>query len=143
MKMIKNVAESLNGCQYGDEVTKEQRELMKANGIVVVYGYSDDGMTFDGAICDDLDAYYDGQTAYINSDGLIANKCANKCDDCPYYKKELENAIEIEPVWCKNDEGFSWWYKTDIPHETFNIMEEDELYCKGIVFDLSNLKESE
>lgn len=45
----------------------------------------------------------------------------------------------IEALW-DYDKNFVWTYKTDIPHETFDIMEDDEPYCKGIVFYLKDLK---
>ena len=33
-----------------------------------------------------------------------------------------------------------WWsYETDIPHETFNIYEDGEVWCVGIVFSVEDL----
>jgi hypothetical protein len=43
---------------------------------------------------------------------------------------------KVEAVWCPKGADYSWGYKTEIPHETFTIMEDDEPYCKGIVFYL-------
>ena len=37
----------------------------------------------------------------------------------------------------------SWSYLTDIPHKTFDIMEDGEIYCRGIVFSLDDLGEEE
>ena len=45
----------------------------------------------------------------------------------------------ITAVWCDPESGASWSYKTDIPHETFNIYEDGELFCIGIVFSIDDL----
>lgn len=34
--------------------------------------------------------------------------------------------------------GYSWIYQTDIPHATFEIVEGDDPYCRGIVFALAD-----
>ena len=34
-----------------------------------------------------------------------------------------------------------WTYETEIPHAKFNIYEDDELSCVGIVFEMSELAE--
>ena len=33
----------------------------------------------------------------------------------------------------------AWTYMTDIPHATFDVMDDGELYCRGIVFALADL----
>jgi hypothetical protein len=43
----------------------------------------------------------------------------------------------IEAIWGKD--GYSWTYKTDIPHATFDIFEDGEKFCRGIVFDIKSL----
>jgi hypothetical protein len=40
-------------------------------------------------------------------------------------------------VWGKDDT--SWSYETDIPHATFDVLEDGEVYCRGIVFALADL----
>ena len=42
----------------------------------------------------------------------------------------------IEALWCEEDGGPSWTYRTTAPHETFNIMEEGDVYCIGLVIQL-------
>jgi hypothetical protein len=34
----------------------------------------------------------------------------------------------------------AWRFKTDIPHATFSIMEDDKVACYGIVFHVDDLK---
>ena len=60
-------AEMLNGKQYRSEMTSDDGELAKDNGLVVVFGASDDLMEFRGAIDDEIDCYVGG-TAYLDSE---------------------------------------------------------------------------
>ena len=60
---------------------------------------------------------------------------------CRRYFERRQNARAIEAVW--NDGGedgcCGWILKTDIPHESFMIVEEGEPFSRGIVFSLSSL----
>jgi hypothetical protein len=129
-------AAELNGNQYTKEVSKELRKLMKDAGLVAVYGASDNLMEFDGAIYDEIGAY-NGATAYVDENGLVQNECVEG-DGCPNWR---QTGRTIEAVWAP--EGYpgnpSWVIKTGIiPCASFDIMEDDELYCKGIVFRLAD-----
>ncbi|MDR1889345.1 MAG: hypothetical protein LBQ81_08240 [Zoogloeaceae bacterium] len=135
----KELAALLNGCKYLDEVSKELEAQAKENRLVIVFGCSDDLMEFRGAIYDELDAY-DGTTAYLDSNGLLENKCS---DDCPYFAEKKDNAVSIEAKWCSNDIGASWTFETSIPHETFDVIEDGEIYCRGIVFSLDSVLHDE
>ncbi len=129
------VAQRLDGVEYGKEEDEELFAEMKELGLVAVFGASDDLMEFRGAIYDEIDAW-EGATAYITPDGLLENECEN--DGCPYHSKLIKQAVTIEGRW-NHEENISWDYKTEIPHAVFNIMEGKEVYCKGIVFCLSDV----
>ena len=131
----KELAAQLGTLQYHEEPSKELQEQAKAAGLVIVFGASDDLMEFRGAIDDELDAY-DGGTAYLNEEGLMRNRCED--EDCPYFAKEKAKARTILAEWAKGE--YSWSYKTDIPHETFQVFDEAEPYCLGIVFALADAK---
>lgn len=108
------LAARIDGCEYGRELTDVEIDLAKESGLVVVYGCSDDLMEMDGALTDEFDVY-GGGNAYV----------------C--------NLREIKAVWCP-PEGGSWAYRTKIPHATFKVMEGEELYCTGIVFDIKDVR---
>lgn len=97
-----------------DELTKEEEQVAKENGFVVVYGYSDDCAEFRGAFDDEVGCFDGG--IVLEQDG--------------YY---------INAVWGKD--GVSWTYDTNIPHESFDVWDEEDntLYCKAIVFDIKQL----
>jgi hypothetical protein len=134
---IQTAAKALDGNQYGREGSKELFAEMAEGRLVAVFGYSDDNMEFRGAIYDEVSCY-DGGTTYITNDGLLENPCSDA--DCPYHEKAMARASEVEAIWCPDDEpGLSWVYVTDIPHETFLIKEDEETYCRGIVFSLDDV----
>lgn len=133
----KEMARTLNGCEYGNEMSREDMKLAKENGLVVVYGYSDDCAELEGAISDEVSCY-DGGTFYVNKHGLMSDpNCGYS--RCEYYQSALQKAKPITAVWCDSDVGAPWSYETDIPHETFNIYEDGELFCVGIVFSMEDV----
>lgn len=130
----KELAALLNNREYREEITRDEEAQAKHAGLVVVFGASDDLMEFRGAIHEELDAY-EGTTAYLDADGLVVNECNN--EHCPYARKLAATAKKIKAVWDKD--GYSWVYETDIPHESFDIVEDGEKYCRGIVFSLDEV----
>ena len=132
---VKQAAEALNGRQYRDECPTALHKEMAAAGIVAVYGGSDDLVYFSGAANDELGAR-NGSEYFFTDEGLLENKCGER--DCPYYWKLAKHAAVVTAVW--DDGGYSWRYRSDIPHEKFVILEDDDTYCEGIVFALSDVR---
>ena len=130
---VKQAAAELNGRQYRDECSKDLHNRMRAAGIVAVFGGSDDLVYFAGAANDERGAR-NGTEYFFSSDGLLENECD---DDCPYFERIEAVATPVRAIW--SDGGFSWRYETTIPHEKFVIMEDDDTYCEGIVFALSDV----
>lgn len=133
---VKAAADALNRNQYGEEGSDELFREMKESGLVAVFGASDDLMEFRGAIYDEIGSF-DGGTAYFDANGLLQNECDN--DDCPHFERLKKQAKTIEARWCpEGGDGVSWDYVTSIPHAIFDIVEDEEIYCRGIVFQLAN-----
>ena len=136
----KELAAKLHGMEYRDDIPKDLLAEAKKSRLIIIYGASDDLMEFSGAIYDELGA----GTAFIDSEGLLPD-FENIDKDAYDGKKELKEYFRREPfakpveaLWCETKE-INWTYKTDIPHETFDIMEDGEIYCRGIVISLDNL----
>ena len=115
---LKEFAKMLDGREYRHEITKEEETLAKELGFVVVFGYSDDNAELRGAIDDEIDCYDGGEL----------------------YHVDLPSTIYAD--WCPEDIDCSWAYGTSIPHEKFNIYEDGELYCVGIVCDINKPKQT-
>ena len=133
------LAETLNGNEYGNEITKEQEQQAKENGLVVVFGYSDDLMELKGALDAEFGSCFEGGEIKFTKEGKQIDE-----DDMEVLEKYnlVPKLNTIEAVWGERwggDETCSWQYKSDIPHSTFKIMEDGELYCVGMVFNLSDL----
>lgn len=135
------LATTINGRHEGNELTPMEESQAKQNGLVVIFGYSDDNVELRGAIDEEIGAY-DGTTLYFDDEGLLQNKCDD--DDCPYFEKTKQGAktIEAKPDYSGNGE-YMWMYETTIPHACFDVMEADEIgtgkFCRGIVFSLEDL----
>ena len=131
----KELAELLNGREYGREMTRMEEQLAKDFGLVVVFGASDDLMEFRGCIDDEADCWNGGEIAFTKH-GL---HWKNKGDGSGYWVGDNK----IEAQWCKgktaDGETISWTYKTSIPHADFMVLEDEEPYCRGIVFKLDDL----
>ena len=132
----KELAELITGREYPFWLRDAEKSEANLAGLVVVYGHSDDLMEFAGAITDELSCW-SGGTAYLSNKGLLISEC--ECDDCPYFERLKEKASKIHGIW-DSDPKYGWVYETEIPHETFDVMEDDEFYCKGIVFSLKDVK---
>jgi len=134
----KELATKLNGRESGNEISTTEEESAKNSGLVVIFGYSDDNMEIRGVVNEEIGTYNGGE-AYFTNQGLLENDCDN--EDCPHFEKLKEKSTKVEALW--DTDGYSWIYKINIPHATFEIMEDGEKYCRGIVFSLADIKEEE
>lgn len=136
---IKDLAQRLNGRQYGEELSSREVCEARDRGFVVVYGYSDDNVEFNGAITDEVGAW-GGAEIYFNEKGILPEPHCD-CDECPYYEAAKEVAYNIVATRdAEKGNGSVWRFYTEIPHETFCIYEDDRLFGEGIVFDIESLK---
>lgn len=142
------LAEILNNCEYREEISEELQEIAKNNNLVVVFGASDDLVVFGAS--DDLmelrGAIYDE----FGSEVYILNKKVIQLDD--NFRGDMDNQIEflrkyikekiytIDSLYGNFTDDISWTYKTDIPHAKFNVLEDGEVYCEGIVFSLDEME---
>jgi hypothetical protein len=134
---IEEFALMLSGREIGKEMYAAEEKQAEQLGYVVIFGYSDDGTELRGAVCEEVGSW-EGTTLYFDSKGLLLNQCGD--DDCPYFKQLKEKAKTIKAVWCAKDQPFAWTYEIDIPHAIFNIFEDGEPFCRGIVFDIKSLE---
>ena len=131
---LKKFAQMLDGREYDYlQFTSEEIQIAKENGFVIVCGVSDDLMEFEGAIRDD-GGCFEGGEVFFNKTGVVF----------PEGDEQPNNCSQITALWCKekdeNGTPATWAYQTDIPHETFKIWEDGELYCIGIVFLIADVR---
>lgn len=140
----KDIAERLDGIEYDGRTFYSKVDVIaadaKQHGIVIVYGASDDLMEFEGAFRDELGAPCEAKIGIAGPAQPweeVDHEDINKARE--YFERERDARWPIESLWCK-EPGISWTFETDIPHETFNIMEDGEVFCRGIAFSLNDLQ---
>lgn len=129
------LAAILNGREYLEEISVDENEQAEEAGLVVVFGESDDTMEFYGAVRDEIGCYGGGTALIGNDGGLLRNACHD--DRCPYFADKKRTARTIQPVW--GEGGYSWTYRTTIPHATFEIVDDNSKYCLGIIYSIDDL----
>lgn len=131
------LAALLTGREYLSEITKEEEQHAKMAGLVVIFGASDDLMELRGAINDEFNCYAGG-TALIDAKGLLPERDDIEDDGVlKDYFTRMPTAKAIDALW--GTEGYGWTYHTVVPHATFDIVEDDEKYCRGIVINIADL----
>jgi hypothetical protein len=128
------LATLLNNREYLNEVPNDIVEIAAENGLVIVFGASHDLCEFRGAINDEFGAL-EGAIIPIDKYGVVINECDS--DRCPYYVEIAKQAAKIRAKWF--DGEIDWTFETDIPHATFDIYEDGEIFCRGIVFSLNDV----
>lgn len=133
------LAALLNNRQMGDEIHQaEEAQALKA-GLVVVFGYSDDCIELRGAINDEWGAG-EGKQIPISTTGIeyVSEEEAEVLEKFGVLKVVEARRAIITTRWGCDD--YSWLYETTIPHATFDILEDEEKFCRGIVFSLADIK---
>lgn len=140
------LAERLNGREYGNEITVQEEKIAKESGLVAVFGGSDDLCEFRGAIYDEFGAYNGGEFAINEKGQIVPTEIEDRDEDVldRYHvtdtvKRMIASAVMIRAKW-SDGRGYSWVIETDIPHATFDILEDGEKFCRGIVFSMADLK---
>jgi hypothetical protein len=135
------LAKQLNGREYGSETTRTDINHARAHGLVIVYGASDDLMELEGAI-EDEGGCYEGGEFLIDSEGLLPDRDDIDLDDDDELEEWVTRRKKAKKLTAvRFGEGQpAWSYETDIPHATFDIKEDGEVYCRGIVFSVDSIK---
>lgn len=133
------LAAQLNGSEYPIRLSHAVVSAAKASGLLIIYGASDDLIEFAGAWEDEAGAY-DGGTVQFDRDGIVPafENVLHEPEAVRKWQEVQKRAVTVEALWCA-EEGYSFTYKTDVPHATFEVVEDGEPYCRGIVIALEYL----
>lgn len=138
-------AQLLNGRTYGNEITSEEEDLAKENGLLICFGASDDLLEMRGIIYEEYGTYEGGTTLLVQKKTGISAIDLDKYNELMEILKDNDFELDIKRIpikseWCPSDLKCSWRISTTIPHATFDIMEDDGLYCRGIVIHISDIE---
>ena len=140
------LAQLLNGRKYREEMTDEEHLQAKENGLLVCFAASDDLLELRGIIYSGAGVYDGGSIfLYKNKDQKITFLDESDYDELSdiFDKNGYPISLRMLPIkiqWCPEELDCSWLITTDIPHATFDIYDDEELYCRGIVLELSDIE---
>jgi len=121
------LAEMLNGRQYGDETTPEIERLAKENGLCIAFGASDDLLEFRGSVYDEAGAY-NGTVVYLSKKGNVK-------------EESKPGRVDVSASWLPKEPVTTWLVVANIPFAPFDIFEDGELYCRGCVFPFKPIEQ--
>lgn len=128
---IKEFAKNITNRDYDYKMfAKDEIKFAKDHGFVIVYSNSYGHVQFNGAICESINFFFDGEVYFDRNGFTKFHSTENMIEVCWYNKNERDVNGCVIP----------WTYKTNIPHETFMIYKAGEPYCRGIVFSVSDIK---
>ncbi len=140
MKTKEQFAAMLNGREYGEELVEGDARVAEAAGLIVIYGASDDLIELDGVVSDEVGAY-DGTTFKLTATGPLEDwddgDKKDKAEAIAWFERDKLPSATIDAKWDHN--GYSWFISADIPFAPFDIMEDGEKFCRGIVIAVSDL----
>lgn len=131
------LAELLNGSEYPLDVNAHLAGQAEEHRLVIVSGYSDDGLMFDGAIRAHLGAY-NGTTALVaGSSAVDEDQWDEDKQVIARYGLRIPEAIKVIAKWDPKDPPASWLITVEgTEFFPFDVMEDGELFCRGAVFKL-------
>ena len=124
--MKDEIKKIINNISYRDSrsgMPNKAFELARDHGYTILYGASDDLLELEGSVNDEVGAW----------DGFSFDDM--EPDDFETDTYNLLKKHQLELLWCPDDEK-SWAFKIgneEADFTTFNILEDDEVYCEGII----------
>jgi hypothetical protein len=133
------LAAILNGREYRDEITRAEHKAAREAGLLVVFGASDDLVEIRGAMEEEEGAYH-GATISISEALTVIKPREDAGELIAEGWTPPKRFLTVKAEWCPSGFAGSWRISADKPFSKFDIMEDGELYCEGIVIDVSSGK---
>lgn len=135
-------ARLLDGREYTEEMSEDDNAIAAESRLFVFFGYSDDNLELRGIIYDEIGAYEGievciAKTLHTPYWGIINEEMKAIVGN---FVKNLKNFI-VKIDWCPEYLDCSWLITTDVPSFPFDIMEDGDLFCRGIVIAESDVLE--
>lgn len=108
--------------------------------MLIVFGCSDDNVELRGVIHDEVSAW-DGTKFKIDAEGPLPNwkqiQDGDESEAEAYFERKRKASVAIMAEWSAG--GYSWFISATCPFEPFDIMEDGDEFCRGIVIDAKQL----
>ena len=140
LELLEKWVRKISCREYREELTKEEEEELKKDGLVLVFGASDDLCEVRGAISDEISCYLDKTVVYVEEiDGFVSED---------YYKNNPHELIKIDlskrPYLDINSKDGFWRYdiSKNVLNLEFSILEDEKIYCVGKIFFKEDFKKA-
>ena len=133
MYAMKKLADELNGRQYLEEMTRAEVTQAQADGLLVLFGRSDDLVEARGFFDDEI-GICEGLIR-LHARGFLEEHGHCECRFCGYEKL----AKALPAITVKQDRDIMWTLTTGVPSESFVVKDDGEDYCRGLVINARNL----
>lgn len=132
------LAAQLQGREHRWTPEAEEEDLWAKAGLCVIQGLSDDIVGLRGFVSIDTGAY-GGITFLVSRHGLAEDWEDVEEWGAKEYIDRKRASVEIEALWCADEVGPAWTFKTQLPVAEFDVMEDGEVFCRGIVISIEDL----
>lgn len=142
MTIEKSFAEKLNGREYRSEITDSECKYALDNNLLVIFGASDDLIEFRGAIESEMNSYQISNFFLLKAEDDFRIISEYEWDELQSYVQDYGIIIPhkvIKSYWSGGESKYCFSYSMSFPHENFNIMEDGEFYCQGVVINLNKV----
>lgn len=142
--MITKIQEICNGIEYRRDVPEEAKKLASENGFVIIVGGSDDLMYCYGAesyltnYCEHGHGWDGCDLSTIKGDKKLKKEAKQLGLKIWWCGEIVEEGLKIEGYNTEESGAFSYTVNDDIESAEFKVMEDDEVYCTGIIIKLPN-----
>ena len=140
------LAQLLDGIQNGAEMNDYEQIQARKNRLLVCFVVSDDFLRLRGIMYKDVVVYEkDTKYLYIGEDGDLTCISQKEIEEIKMFLEDYNLGfilpkIPIKIQWSPKELDCSWLITTNIPHATFDIYDDGELYCRGIVLELTDIE---
>lgn len=142
MEKLQEIKSICDGIEYSRNVPVEAKRIAKENNIVIVVGGSDDLMYCYGAksyltdYCEHSEGW-DGCDLTKHASNEQLKKEAKQLGLKIFWCGSIEETGEVIEGYDTDKSGaFSYTVNEDIESLEFKVMEDDEVYCTGIIIQL-------
>lgn len=146
MKKQEKLAQKLDGREVGSEITEQECREAKKDGLIVVFGESDDLCEFRGVFEEEFSSYKGNTYYWIEGKFRILlgesdlEECPQCNEVCPNCSQSGDGKFYVKQEWCPKGYDGSWLFTTNIPNAAeFKIYEDGSLYGNGLVINIDDL----
>lgn len=132
-----NLAEALNNRQITGGIPDDLVKKASEDSLIIIYPENSYSVCVLGA-GNYMTRYQNTGCLYISEDEAFTEPVCHEYGECKYQKIRAVKTGRI--FFRKNAEANIYFYETDIPGQSFNLLDNDRVQATGIVFSRDDLR---